>query len=118
MLTIAASYAYWLQFFGKYSPETLIAGILRREPLDILTLLAVVPRTLTWNPTVGLVMLICNIAAIAFARYTVQNPNEGPSGPALPLLGNLSLGTVIGAACFGHILGTGAILGLSNLGVL
>jgi photosystem I subunit 10 len=86
--------------------------------LFTLTLLAVVPKTLAWNPSVALVMLVCNILAIAFARYTVQRPNDGPSAPALPFLGEASLGFVIGAICFGHILGTGAILGLSNLGVL
>jgi photosystem I subunit X len=82
------------------------------------TMLAVVPRTLEWSPTVGIVMVVCNILAIAFAKYTMKNPSAGPAMPSSNLFGGFGLPAVIGSACFGHILGAGAILGLSNLGVL
>jgi photosystem I subunit 10 len=58
-------------------------------------------------------MLVANALAIAFAKYTVKYPNVGPK-----LIDDFSVPALIGAACFGHVLGAGAILGLSNLGVL
>jgi photosystem I subunit 10 len=81
-------------------------------------LLAVVPKTLQWSPTVGLIMILCNIAAIAFAKYTVKYPNVGPSLPSSEMFGGFGLGGLLGATSFGHILGAGVILGLSNLGVI
>lgn len=81
-------------------------------------LLAAVPNTLEWSPTVGLVMIICNILAIAFAKATVKYPNVGPEMPSSNMFGGFSLPAVLGATSFGHIIGAGVILGLSNLGVL
>ena len=82
------------------------------------TLLAVVPRTLEWSPTVAAVMIVCNILAIAMAKFTMKNPSAPPAMPASSLFGGFGLPAVIGSTCFGHILGAGAILGLSNMGVL
>ncbi|GAB4376681.1 MAG: photosystem I reaction center subunit PsaK [Elainellaceae cyanobacterium] len=81
-------------------------------------LLAVVPHTPSWSPTIGLVMVICNIIAIAFARATMKYPNVGPEMPASNLFGGFSIPAVIASTSFGHLLGTGVILGLANLGVL
>lgn len=81
-------------------------------------LLATVPNTLAWSPKVALVMVACNILAIAIGRFTIQQPNVGPELPASGLFGGLSLAALLGSASLGHILGAGAILGLSNLGAL
>ncbi|WAL59173.1 photosystem I reaction center subunit PsaK [Thermocoleostomius sinensis] len=78
-----------------------------------LDLLAVVPRTPEWSLTTALIMVIANAIAIAIARFAIQQPNVGPT-----LIGDFSVPALIGAACFGHVLGTGAILGLANLGVI
>lgn len=83
-----------------------------------LPLLAVAPATLEWSPTVALVMIVCNVLAIAFGKFTIQQQNVGPAMPSPNLFGGFSLGAVLGTTCFGHILGTGAILGLASLGVL
>ena len=83
-----------------------------------LTLLALVPKTLEWSPKVAIVMIVCNILAIAFAKLTVKYPNVGPEMPASNLFGGFSLPAVLGATSFGHILGAGAILGLSYIGAL
>lgn len=40
-----------------------------------------VPTTLEWNLNVGLTMIVCNIVAIAFAKYTVKEPGAGPKLP-------------------------------------
>ncbi|MCL6433078.1 MAG: photosystem I reaction center subunit PsaK [Leptolyngbyaceae cyanobacterium HOT.MB2.61] len=82
------------------------------------TLFAVAARSADWSPLVGLVMIVCNILAIAIARQTVQKPNVGPEMPSSNLFGGFSAPAVIGTLCFGHILGAGAVLGLTNLGVL
>jgi photosystem I subunit X len=78
-----------------------------------LDLLAVVPRTPEWGLSTALVMVIANVIAIAIARSTIQQPDVGPT-----LLPGFSVPALIAAACFGHLLGTGAILGLANLGVI
>jgi len=89
-----------------------------------LTLLAAVqstvPSTPGWTPTVGLVMILCNLLAIVIGRYAIQKPGVGPDLP-LPkpaLLRNFNLPELLATMSFGHILGAGAILGLTNAGVL
>ncbi|MBW4518010.1 MAG: photosystem I reaction center subunit PsaK [Timaviella obliquedivisa GSE-PSE-MK23-08B] len=83
-----------------------------------LPLLALLPRTLEWSPTIGIIMLFCNIVAIAIGRFAIQQPNVGPPMPGGGVFGDLSLAAVIGSASLGHVLGAGVILGLSNLGVI
>ncbi|NEP41756.1 MAG: photosystem I reaction center subunit PsaK [Okeania sp. SIO2H7] len=83
------------------------------------TLLATtVPHTPEWSPLVGLVMIICNIIAIAFAKATVQYQSVGPMPPSPGLFGGFSIPMILAATSFGHILGAGTILGLGALGVL
>lgn len=82
------------------------------------TLLAATANTAAWSPTTAVVMILCNILAIAIAKATVQQPSVGPMPPSPNLFGGFSLGTVIGATSFGHLLGAGAILGLGSMGVL
>jgi photosystem I subunit X len=82
------------------------------------TLLAVAVRTADWSPTVAIVMVIANILAIAFGKLTIKHQSAGAAMPASNMFGGFGLGAVLGTTCFGHILGAGAILGLTNLGVL
>lgn len=82
------------------------------------TLLAVAPRAIDWSPSVAAVMIVCNILAIAIAKFTIKNPSAPPEMPASNFFGGFGLPAVVGSTCFGHILGAGAILGLSNMGVL
>jgi photosystem I subunit 10 len=77
-----------------------------------------VPHTVQWSPKVALVMIICNIIAIAFGKATIKKQNEGPALPSPELFGGMGLGALLGTTSFGHILGAGTILGLSRLGVL
>lgn len=92
---------------------------LRKPKLTYLALLAVaVPSSYEWSPKVAIVMIICNILAIAIGKFTIKYPSEGPAMPSPSLFGGFSLPAVIGTASFGHVLGAGAILGLANLGVL
>jgi photosystem I subunit 10 len=84
----------------------------------LLAVTATVPHTLEWSPKVAVVMVLANILAIAFAKFTIQKPNVGPALPSPSLFGGFGLGALLGSTSFGHILGVGAILGLAYLGAL
>ncbi|MEG4321563.1 MULTISPECIES: photosystem I reaction center subunit PsaK [unclassified Microcoleus] len=81
-------------------------------------LLTVAPRTVEWSPTIGIIMVVCNILAIAIGKSTIKNPSTGPAMPSSSMFGGLSLGAVLGTTAFGHILGAGTILGLSYIGAI
>jgi photosystem I subunit X len=86
--------------------------------LFTLPLLAVVPRTLEWSPAIGIIMILCNVLAIAIGKFSIKQPNVGPAMPSSNMFGGFGLGAVLGTTSFGHLLGAGVILGLSNLGVI
>ena len=86
-----------------------------------LTLLAVAssaPSTVSWSPKVAIVMIICNIIAIAFGKFTIQNPSAEPGLPSPQFFGGMGLPALLGTTSFGHLLGVGVILGLANIGAL
>lgn len=84
----------------------------------IVELLAYAPATFEWSPKVALIMIVCNIIAIAFGKFTIQIPNAGPQLPSPPMFGGFGLPAVLATTSLGHVLGAGAILGLATLGVL
>ncbi|KKJ00343.1 photosystem I reaction center subunit PsaK [Prochlorothrix hollandica] len=84
----------------------------------IFTLLAAVPTTVAWSPKVAAVMIACNVLAIAFGKLSIEVPDAPPATPAPSMFGGFGIPAVIATTCFGHILGAGAILGLSSLGAL
>jgi photosystem I subunit X len=88
--------------------------------LTYLTFLAAasVPSTVEWSPKVAIVMIVCNVIAIAFAKYTMKNPSAEPSLPSPTFFGGMGLPALLGSTSFGHLLGAGAILGLANIGAL
>ncbi|NES82834.1 MAG: photosystem I reaction center subunit PsaK [Moorea sp. SIO2B7] len=79
---------------------------------------AAVPATVEWSPKVGMVMIICNIIAIAFGKATIQKQTEGPALPMPEMFGGMGWGAMLGTTSLGHILGIGAILGLAGAGIL
>jgi photosystem I subunit 10 len=81
-------------------------------------LLAIAPATITWSPKVGLVMIVCNVIAIAIGKATIKQPNVGLQLPSPSLFGGFSHGAMLGTTALGHILGIGAIQGLASRGVL
>jgi len=82
------------------------------------TLLTLGPNTFDWSPKIAMIMIICNIIAIAFAKFTVQYPSVGPAMPSSKFFGGFGVAGVLATTSFGHILGAGVILGLANLGNL
>lgn len=77
-----------------------------------------IPKTLDWNPTVAGIMIACNVLAFIFGRSTIQFPNVGPELPGSGAIGGVSIATLLATTSFGHIVGTGVILGLNNLGII
>lgn len=78
-------------------------------------------RVPDWSLGVGITMLICNLIAIAIGRYAIQRKGVGPKLPVElpdPFGGEFGLPELLATASFGHLLGAGAILGLTNAGVL
>lgn len=77
-------------------------------------------RTIEWSPSVGIVMTVCCLFSVAIGRFAIQNRGTGPklpvAGPAL--FEGFGLPELLGTMSFGHVLGAGVILGLSNAGVL
>jgi photosystem I subunit X len=87
--------------------------------LHLTSLLATVtPTTIEWNINVAITMIICNIIAIVIGKFTIQQPNVGPQLPSPTFFGGFGLPAVLATTSFGHLLGAGVILGLSNSGVL
>ena len=84
----------------------------------ITPLLALAPATISWSPKVGLVMIICNVIAIAIGKATIKHQNVGLQLPNAAMFGGLSHGAMLGTLSLGHILGMGAILGLATRGVV
>ncbi|MGL5806083.1 MAG: photosystem I reaction center subunit PsaK [Xenococcaceae cyanobacterium] len=82
----------------------------------LLAAVASTPTTVDWSPKVAIVMIVCNIIAIAFGKYTIKYQNTGPSLPSPALFGGMSIPALLATTSFGHILGVGAILGLANAG--
>jgi photosystem I subunit X len=81
-------------------------------------LFAVAVRAADWSPKIAAIMVVCNILAIAFGKATIKNQNVGLGLPAAGMFGGMSHGAMLGVTCFGHIIGAGVILGLTNMGVL
>lgn len=83
-------------------------------------ILAATARTAEWTPKVGLIMIMCNLFAIAIGYYAIQKRGVGPKLPVeLPaMFTGFGVPELLATASFGHILGVGMILGLSNAGLL
>lgn len=83
-----------------------------------LSLLAVAPATVAWSPKVGLVMILCNVVAIAIGKFKIDQPSVGPALPSPAMFGGMGLPALLATTSFGHILGIGVILGLASSGAL
>ncbi|TVR12370.1 MAG: photosystem I reaction center subunit PsaK [Phormidium sp. GEM2.Bin31] len=79
---------------------------------------ALTPATSAWSPSIAIVMVVCNILAIAIGKYSIKYPSVGPQAPSPNLFGGFGIPAIIATTSFGHILGVGAILGLQSAGVL
>ena len=72
-------------------------------------------RSADWSPTIAGIMIASNLAAFAFGRATINKQNVGP---ASGLFLGMSLPALLASTSFGHLIGAGVILGLTNIGAL
>lgn len=79
---------------------------------------ATAPSTVQWSPKVAVVMIVCNIIAIAIGKFTMKYPSAEPSLPSPSFFGGMGLPALLATTSFGHLIGAGVILGLSNVGAL
>jgi photosystem I subunit X len=87
----------------------------------LLAVQSTVPNTVTtWNWIEAAIMIGSCLLALLIAGWTVSYPHVGTKMP-LPfssLFNNPSVATFLAAMSFGHIIGVGAVLGLTNIGVI
>ena len=79
-----------------------------------------VPPTPAWSFSVAIVMITCNLFAIAIGFYAIQKRGVGPALPvSLPgLFDGFGVPEFLATVSFGHLLGAGMILGMANAGLL
>ena len=83
-----------------------------------LTVAAAVPSTMEWSPKVAVVMIICNVLAIAIGKATIKDPSAGPALPSPAMFGGMGLPALLATTSLGHVIGVGAILGLASMGAI
>jgi len=83
-------------------------------------LLLTAPTTASWSFDVALIMIACNLFAIAVGYYAIQKRGRGPELPVeMPaIFTGFGVPELLATTSFGHILGAGVILGLANAGLL
>jgi photosystem I subunit X len=84
-------------------------------------IIAAIPHTEPWRLTTALLMIICNAIAIAIVLVLVKLGDRVADAhletkPALVI--GLDLWQLIAAMSFGHIIGVGLVLGLTNVGII
>ena len=84
----------------------------------LLAVQAPVPATPNWTPTIGLVMVLCNVFAFLIGRYAIQKPGKRAALPGAnaAILKGFGIPELLATTSLGHIIGVGVILGLTNAG--
>lgn len=78
-----------------------------------------VPNTPAWSPTVAAIISASSILVLLIASRSIKYPQVGAKLPvSLPIVGSPSVGTFVASMAFGHVLGVGIVLGLTNIGWL
>ena len=84
------------------------------------SILLATATTTPWSINTAIVMVAANLFAIAIGYYAIQQKGVGPKMPVeLPaMFTGFGIPELLATASFGHILGAGFVLGLSNAGLL
>nr|YP_010952184.1 photosystem I subunit X [Gloiopeltis furcata]WMP13853.1 photosystem I subunit X [Gloiopeltis furcata] len=80
-------------------------------------LLTIVPHTSSWSFQTAIVMIMCNLISIGIGRYSIKVRGLGPGIPIFGLEG-FGLPELLATASLGHVIGAGAIVGLSTVGIV
>jgi photosystem I subunit 10 len=80
--------------------------------MPVVAPLALTAQTSPWSPLNAVIILLCT--GLAYLSFKSSSGVASETGPVL----GMTWPEVIGVASFGHLLGVGVVLGLSNIGVL
>jgi photosystem I subunit 10 len=81
-------------------------------------LAAGIPLIDGWNPAIGIVMILCNVIAIAIGKSTMSNPGVGKSLPMPEMFGGMGWPALLATTSFGHIIGIATIVLLDTYGIV
>jgi photosystem I subunit X len=83
-------------------------------------IIAAIPHTEPWGYNTALVMIICNLVAVVIGRLAISNLHDDLSatGTKPDLFKNFSWSELLATLSFGHIIGVGFVLGLTNIGII
>ena len=82
------------------------------------TFLAAIPFSNGWSPTVAIVMIVCNVIAIAIGKTTLPNPSVGTSLPMPEMFGGMGWPALLATTSLGHIIGIATLVLLSSYGIV
>lgn len=85
--------------------------------MPIYNLTSVNINTVTWSSQIAIIMIVCNLFAIAIGRYAIKVRGLGPCIPISGIEG-FGLPELLATTSLGHILGVGTILGLTSTGLI
>ena len=71
-----------------------------------------------WTPAIGIVMILCNVIAIAFGKATMPNPGVGQALPMPEMFGGMGWVGLLATTSLGHIVGILTIVLLDTYGVI
>ncbi|WP_373546237.1 photosystem I reaction center subunit PsaK [Chamaesiphon sp.] len=89
-------------------------------------IVAAIPHTEPWGFNTALVMIIANLVAISIGRFTfarrrgshIDIAKSVVDAQIVPNLAGFDSAELIASMSFGHLLGVGLVLGLTNVGVI
>lgn len=71
-----------------------------------------------WTPMTGIVMIACNVIAIAIGKNTMVAPDAGEPLPMSEMFGGMGMPALLATTSFGHILGFLMLVLLDTYGVI
>ncbi|NER00640.1 MAG: photosystem I reaction center subunit PsaK [Cyanothece sp. SIO2G6] len=86
--------------------------------MNLMLLATAMPASSGWTPAWGIVMVVCNVLAIALGKATMQSPETGTPLPSPTFFGGMGWPALLATTSLGHIFGIGSIVGLSAMGII
>lgn len=71
-----------------------------------------------WTPLVGIVMILCNVIAIAIGKSTMPNPSIGQALPMPEMFGGMGWPALLATTSLGHMIGILTIVLLDTYGIV
>ena len=71
-----------------------------------------------WTPAIGIVMILCNVIAIALGKATMPNPGVGQALPMPEMFGGMGWAGLLATTSQGHIVGILTIVLLDTYGII